>query len=278
MLKDRLTLFVSWGIGLAVFLLFFFVIGRVFLNGWSGLSFDFLTQLPLNAGRGGGVFPILVSTLYILMVCMAVSIPIGVGTAVLLTEFSPNGTSFGNLIRRSLDVLAGVPSIGFGLFGNALFCNYLGLGFSILSGGLTLSCMVLPLLIRTTEESLRLVPREMRMSSAALSFSKFTTIFKVILPLAGPGIVAGLVLGVGRALAETAALIFTSGYVDRFPDSILESGRSLSIHIYDLAINVPGGNESASKTAVVLLTLILLINGMIHWSAKVWMNRRVAQG
>src|SRR5205823_6172239 len=168
----------------------------------------------------------LVSTALILAVCLASSLPVGLGTAVLLAEFTPAGGAFGRLVRRSLDVLAGVPSIVFGLFGNAFFCQVLGLGFSILSGGLTLACMVLPILIRATEEGFRAVPREYRLGAAALGLSRTTTLLHLLLPAAVPGLLVGLVLGLGRAIAETAALIFTSGYVDRMPGSLLDSGRS----------------------------------------------------
>lgn len=209
-------------------------------------------------------------------VCMAVSIPIGVGTAVLLAEFTPIDSSiFGTFVRRSLDILAGVPSIVFGLFGNVFFCKFLGLGFSILSGGLTLACMVLPILIRSTEEGFRAVPNEYRLGAAALGFSRTTTLFKILLPAAVPGLVVGLVLGIGRAIAETAALIFTSGYVDRMPQSILDSGRALSIHIFDLSMNVSGGDQSAYASALVLLLLLLLINGTAASIAENWLHKRI---
>src|SRR5262249_28440377 len=149
---------------------------------------------------------------------------------------TPNEGLFARLVRRSLDVLSGVPSIVFGLFGNALFCKILGLGFSILSGGLTLACMVLPILIRCTEEGFRSVPPEYRLGAAGPRPARTATLWRLLLPAALPGLIVGLVLGLARAIAETAALIFTSGYVDRMPSSLLDSGRSLSIHIYDLSM------------------------------------------
>lgn len=221
---------------------------------------QFLTASPERAGRRGGIGPMLVSTGLILGVCMTVALPIGLGTAILLSEFVAETSVFGRLVRRSLDVLAGVPSIVFGLFGNSLFCRMLGLGFSIAAGGFTLACMVLPLLIRSAEQGFRAVPDSQRQAAAALGFSRWSTVWRVILPQASPGIVVGLILGVGRALAETAALIFTSGYVDRLPRSLGDSGRSLSIHIYDLSMNVPGGNQNASATALVLVVVLVLIN------------------
>jgi phosphate transport system permease protein len=245
---------------------------------WHGIgriSWTFLTTAPRNAGRDGGLGPILVSTGLILGVCLAVSLPLGVGTAALLAEFTPVEGLFGRLVRRSLDVLAGVPSIVFGLFGNALFCQVLHMGFSILSGGLTLACMVLPILIRATEEGFRAVPSEYRLGAAALGVSRTSTLFRLLLPAAVPGLVVGLVLGLARAIAETAALIFTSGYVDRMPTSLLDSGRSLSIHIYDLSMNVSGGDANAYASALVLLVLLLVINWAASWLGDRWLQRRV---
>jgi phosphate transport system permease protein len=217
----------------------------------------------------------LVSTALILVVCLGVSLPIGLGTATLLAEFTPAHGVFGRLVRRSLDVLAGVPSIVFGLFGNVFFSKTLGLGFSILSGGLTLACMVLPILIRSIEEGFRAVPTDYRLGAAALGLSRISTLLHLLLPAAVPGLVVGLVLGVGRALAETAALIFTSGYVDRMPESLLDSGRSLSIHIFDLSMNVSGGDANAYATALVLVTLLLVINGAASWLADRWLHRKI---
>lgn len=254
---------------------FLWILSDIIWHGAGRLSWEFLTAAPENAGRRGGIGPILASTLLILGVCMAVSVPIGVGTAVLLAEFTSGDSFFGRLVRRSLDVLAGVPSIVFGLFGNAFFCNRLGLGFSILSGGLTLACMVLPILIRSTEEGFRAVPNHYRLSAAALGFSRTTTLWQLLLPAAVPGLVVGLVLGIGRAIAETAALIFTSGYVDRMPESLLDSGRALSIHIFDLSMNVSGGDSNAYASALVLLVLLLLINGTAAWMAEHWLHRRI---
>jgi phosphate transport system permease protein len=162
-LVDRVFATAVWGSALLVMAFFAWMLGDIVWHGVGSIDWDFLTSAPANAGRAGGIGPILVSTLLILAVCMGVSLPIGLGTAVFLSEFSDAHSTFGRLVRRSLDVLAGVPSIVFGLFGNAFFCIYLGMGFSILSGGLTLSCMVLPILIRSTEAGFRSVPDEYRL-------------------------------------------------------------------------------------------------------------------
>ena len=264
-----------WSAAALVTATFCWLLGDIIWNGLSHISWTFLTAPPENAGRRGGIGPIFVSTSLILSVCLGVSLPIGIGTAILLAEFTSDYSLFGRLIRRSLDVLAGVPSIVFCLFGNAFFCKTLGLGFSILSGGLTLACMVLPILIRSTEEGFRAVPTSYRLSAAALGLSRTTTLFHLLLPAAVPGLLVGLVLGVGRAIAETAALIFTSGYVDRMPESLLDSGRALSIHIFDLSMNVSGGDAHAYASALVLVVLLLAINGTASWLAEHWLHRRI---
>jgi len=228
----------------------------------------FIGQEPSDSGRAGGIAPIILSTSLIVGVCVVATIPLGLGTAIYLSEFSSDSSRIGRWIRFSLDVLGGVPSIVFGLFGSAFFCVTLGMGLSILSGGLTLACMVLPIYIRIAEASLRQVTDDYRQASASLGLSKFTGIMKIILPSALPGLLAAFTLALARALAETAALIFTSGYVPRYPESIFDSGRSLSVHIYDLAMNVTGGNERAFKTAAVLVVTLLVINAATHFLVK----------
>ena len=262
---DCLPTILVWSVAIGVTGIFCWILGDVVGHGIRQVNWEFLTTAPQNAGREGGIAPILVSTLLILGVCLAVSVPLGVGTAILLAEFTSEDNWFGRLVRRSLDILAGVPSIVFGLFGNAFFAKTLGLGFSLLSGGLTLACMVLPILIRASEEGLRSVPNEYRFAASALGISRTATLRKILLPAALPGLLAGLVLGIGRAIAETAALIFTSGYVDRMPSSLLDSGRSLSIHIFDLSMNVSGGDASAYGSAFVLVVLLVIINFTAIW-------------
>lgn len=259
--------FASWGLAGAAWAsalilggVFAAILGDIVAQGANHVSWEFLTATPRESGRAGGIGPILVSTAGILLICLAVSVPLGVATAMLLAEFAVENPRLGRWVRRSLDVLAGVPSVVFGLFGHALFCRVLGLGVSLLSGGLTLAVMVLPFLIRSAEEGFRSVSNSHRQAAAALGFSKMSTLFSILLPLAAPGVIVGILLGLGRAVAETAALLFTSGYVPRLPTSIWDSGRMLSVHIYDLAMNVPGGNEAAYASALVLVGILLLIN------------------
>lgn len=232
------------------------LLGVVLVRGLPHFSLGFLLDEPLDAGRRGGIAPIFVSTLLIIGVQAIVVAPLSIGVGVFLAEISRTNSGFARAVRISLDIQAGIPSVVFGLFGNALFCQALGLGFSILSGGLTLATMVLPMTIRAVEEGLRAVPAELRMSTAALGFTRTAMVLRVLLPAAMPALATGMLLGIARALSETAALIFTSGYVSRMPSSLLDSGRALSVHILDLSMNVPGGDNAAFSSALVLLLLL----------------------
>lgn len=273
-IADRGVMIGVWSVAAMVSAAFLWVVGDLVGQGAHHVDWQFLTSEPSKAGRAGGIFPIIVSTLSILVVAMSASVPIAIGTALGLAEFIRRGSFFSAMVGRSLDMLAAVPSIVFGLFGNAFFCQMLGLGYSILAGGLTLACMVLPMLTRSLEVALRAVPDDYRLAAAALGMSKTRTAAAVLLPAAVPGLVVGLVLGVGRTLAETAALLFTSGYADRMPRSIFDSGRSLSIHVYDLAMNVPGGEPNAYASALVLVGLLIIINALAVGLSDRWLQRR----
>jgi phosphate transport system permease protein len=264
---------ILWVIALAAIAVFFWVLADIVWRGLEQISWSFLVDEPRNAGRAGGIGTIVVSTVLILLVCLATALPLAVGAALFLVEVVSPVHPVSRFVRVSLDTLAAVPSVVFGLFGNAFFCVALGLGFSILSGGLTLACMILPLLIRTTESSIRAVPQRYRYAAAALGFSKSRTMVRIVLPMASSGILVGTLLGLGRAIAETVVLVFTSGYVDRMPSSLLDSGRSLSIHIFDLSMNVPGGESAAYGTAVVLVCVLFVINGAVLCLAKLWKSR-----
>ena len=259
-----------------VFVLMLWMLGDVLWHGASRLSFSFLLAAPADAGRGGGIGSILVSTVLILAVAVMVALPIGVGAAVWLSEYARRGSRFAKTLRTTFSVLAGVPSIIFGLFGNAFFSLYLGLGFSILSGGLTLACMILPILVNTSDAGLSAVSDDWRRGAAALGMSRCGALGHILLPAAAPAISAGLLLGIGRATAETAALVFTSGYVDRMPGSLFDSGRALAVHIYDLSMNVTGGDASAYASAVVLIALILAVNALALWLSDRWVSRRIS--
>lgn len=236
--------------------------GELLVDGLPALTLDFLLDAPTDAGRAGGIGSVFVSTLWVLAVCLGVALPLGLGCALFLVEQLRPDSRLGRGLDLVLDILGGVPSIVFGLFGNRFFAVELGLGFSILSGGLTLACMVLPLFIRAAEQALRQCPLSYRSAAAALAVSRWGFVRRILLPVAGRGIALGIVLASGRALAETAVLLFTAGYVTRWPESWLDSGRTLAVHIYDLAMNVSGGSTNAAATALVLLALAIGIQGL----------------
>lgn len=273
---DTLVSVFCWTAAVLVTMGFGWLVFDLVVTGTGQLSWTFLFREPQDAGRAGGIGTILVSTGLVLGVCLAVALPLGIGTAAWLAEFTRSASRGARLVRRSLDLLATVPSILFGLFGMVFFCQVLRLGFSILSGGLTLACMVLPIVIQTTYTGLRTAPDEIRLGAAALGLGRVTTIRHLLLPAAIHGVVIGVMLGIGRALAETAALLFTSGYVTRMPGSLLDSGRTLSVHIYDLAMNVPGGEPNAYATAFVLLVLLVGINLVASRLTQRWLGVREA--
>lgn len=236
----------------------------IWQQGQAVISVDFLLQDPARAGKAGGIASLIISTAWILAVCLAVAVPVGLGCALYLSEEVPPGSRREQGLGFVLDVLAATPSIVFGLFGYQLFAITLGFGFSILSGGLALSLMVLPLMIRSAEQALRDVPRGYRDAAAAVGATRLGWITRILVPSAASGIAVGIILSIGRALAETAVLLFTAGYVLRRPDSVLDSGRALSVHIYDMAMHVPGGADRAAATALVLVTGLVIINALVR--------------
>ncbi len=235
---------------------FLWLVVDLLITAWPRLTWSFLAEIPRRSGRSGGISSILVSTALILLVCWSVVLPLGLGAAVALSSSQHRWTQW---VRTSLDVLSGIPSIVLGMFGMLVFGDLMGLGFSIASGGLTLACMILPLVIRVADAALRTVPKGLIANASALGLSRTTTLLHLILPAAMPGLAAAFALGTARALAETAALVFTAGASDRMPSSLADPGRTLSVHIYELAMNVAGGDASAAASAIVLLILLILI-------------------
>ena len=261
---DRLAGMIGGLLLLAVLVPMGLMLWSLLEQGAGVLSMDFLLEDPRQAGRAGGIAALLVSTGWILAVCLLVAVPVGLGCALYLSEQVPAGTRRAPWLGGVLDMLAAVPSIVYGLFGYQFFAISLGLGFSILSGGLALALMVLPLMIRSAEQALRGVPMSYRQASEALSISRWGWVRRILVPQAAPGIAVGIILSIGRALAETAVLLFTAGYVLRQPDSLLDSGRALSVHIYDLAMNVPGGMPRAAATGLVLVAILVILNLLVR--------------
>ncbi|MGJ3257702.1 MAG: phosphate ABC transporter permease PstA [Alcanivorax sp.] len=261
---DRLAAVTGALLLLAVLVPMGLMLWSLMAQGSDVLSVDFLLEDPSQAGRAGGIAALLISTGWILAVCLLVAVPLGLGCALYLSEQVPAGTRRAQWLGGVLDMLAAVPSIVYGLFGYQFFAISLGLGFSILSGGLALALMVLPLMIRSAEQALRAVPLSYRQAGEALSISRWGWVKRILIPQAAPGIAVGIILSIGRALAETAVLLFTAGYVLRRPDSVMDSGRALSVHIYDLAMNVPGGMPRAAATGLVLVAILVILNLLVR--------------
>lgn len=236
----------------------FFIIFYVLKNGIGQISFEFLTGKTREMGREGGILPSIVGTVFITLVATIIATPLGVGSAVYLVEYTQAGP-VRRIISFGADCLAGVPSIIFGLFGFIFFVIRMQLGWSILSGGLTLAVMILPTIIRTSEEAIKSVPHSYREISYSLGGGKLDTILRVVLPTALPGILTGIILGIGRAVGETAAVIFTAGSSLGLPTSVFSSTRTLAVHFYILA-REGISMDKAYGTAAVLIIIILAIN------------------
>jgi len=240
-----------------------FIIVFVLEKGLPVLSLRFLFTNPQDMGRAGGIFPTLVGTALLPLLAVAIATPLGVGTAVFLTEYTRE-SRVTNIIRFGTDCLAGIPSIIFGLFGFIFFVTTLRMGWSIASGGLTLAFMILPTIIRTSEEAVKAVPKSFREVSFSLGATRWQTVRKVILPNALPGIVTGVMLGVGRSIGETAAVIFTAGSSLRMPTSLLDSTRTMAVHFYILA-REGISTENAYGTAAALVIAVLSVNLLAYW-------------
>ncbi|MCP3698985.1 MAG: phosphate ABC transporter permease PstA [Aliivibrio sp.] len=240
----------------------FWIIWYILSNGMQHVSWSFITDNYTRTGEEHGIFPMIVATLYIVLASIAVAAPLGIMTAIYLTEYAKVGSKLVKVIRFCTESLAGIPSIIFGLFGMTFFVGILGLGFSILSGALTLSILILPVIIRTTEEALMAVPQTFREGSYGLGASKIYTIWRLILPSAMPGILTSVILSIGRVIGESAPVFLTAGMVARIPDSLLDSGRTLTVHLYKLTTELFTIDEwnQAYGTATVLIVLVLVIN------------------
>ena len=213
------------------------------------------------------LMPALINTLFMTALSLLIAVPVGIGAAVYLTEYAKRGNKLVILVGMTAETLSGIPSIIYGLFGALFFVRYMGFGLSLLSGALTLSIMILPLIMRTTEEALRSVPDSYREGSFGLGAGKLRTVFRIVLPSAVPGILSGVILGIGRIVGESAALIFTAGTVAEPVSGVFDSARTLSVHMY--AISGEGLYiDQTYATAVVLLVVVILINALSGGIAK----------
>ena len=243
-----------------------FLIGYIFCRGIPGLTWELLSGQTSYIKNTIGILPNILNTLYIILVAMVIVLPLGVGAAIYLTEYAENRRLV-SLIEFAAETLTGIPSIIFGLFGLLFFSTALHWGYSLLAGAMTLVIMILPLIIRTTEEALMGVPDAYREASFGLGAGKLRTVFKVVLPSAIPGILSGVVLATGRIVGETAALIYTAGSVAKVPSSLMGSGRTLAVHMYVLA-SEGLYMKQAYATAVILVVIVVAINALSSRLAK----------
>ncbi len=257
-LEQRIVQALLWIFTSVTVFVLLFIIYFVLKEGLPVLSPGFLTKNPVEMGRSGGIFSTIVGTAALTLLAVLIAAPLGVGTAIYLTEYTRENWVT-RVIRFGASCLAGIPSIIFGLFGFILFVTALGFGWSLLSGGLTLAFMLLPTIIRTSEEAIKAVPACFRDVSFSLGSTRWQAVTRVVLPAALPGIVTGIILSIGRSIGETAAVIFTAGSALHLPTSLFSSSRTMSVHFYILAregISMP----NAYGTAAVLVLAILVIN------------------
>ncbi len=238
------------------------IITYIFWNGLPTLSWEFLSSMPSNGMREGGIWPAIIGTLYLTIGTAVVAVPIGLLAAIYLSEYAPDST-FTRTIRIAIVNLAGIPSVVYGLFGLALFVLFLQLGSSILASCLTLAIMTLPVIISTAEEALRAVPQSFRVVSISMGGTRWQTIRRIVLPQALPGILTGVILGLERAAGETAPILFTgaSFFLPHLPQSIFDETMALPYHLFVISTQVPGMPVRIQYgTALVLLIFVLVMN------------------
>lgn len=244
---------------------FLSIVGYILIKGVGHLSPE-LFAWEYNS-ENVSLMPALINTLLMTFLSLIVAVPLGIGAAIYLTEYARRGNKLVKLVRVTAETLSGIPSIIYGLFGSLFFVIALKMGLSLISGALTLSIMVLPLIMRSTEEALLAVPDSYREGSFGLGAGRLRTTFKVVLPSAIPGILAGVILAIGRIVGETAALIYTAGTVPKMANSLFDSTRTLSVHMYAISQEGLYINQSYA-TAVVLLVIVIGINALSAWVAK----------
>ena len=233
------------------------ILSFIFIKGYKLITFKFLTGAYLASGDGG-IFPMIITTVYTVLLSVGIATPIGILAAVYLREYAKQGTII-KIIRFATESLAGIPSIVYGLFGSIFFVVTLKLGYSILSGSLTVSIIILPVIIRTTEEALKSVPDAYREASLGLGATRFQTLYKVIVPSALPGVLSGVILSIGRVVGESAAILLTAGTVAKMPRGIMSSARTLTVQSY-LVTKEAGDIQQAAAVGIVLIIIILVLN------------------
>lgn len=249
----------TWGAALLTFCALLFLLGHILIKGIPHLS-PSLFEMTYTS-ENVSLMPALINTVIVVALSLLIAVPLGLFTAIYLVEYAKRGSRLVSLVRVGAETLSGIPSIVYGLFGLLFFVTELGWGFSLVSGTFTLAIMILPLIMRTSEESLKAVPDTYREGSFGLGAGRLRTVFRIVLPAAGPGILAGIILAIGRIVGETAALIYTLGTVAQVPPGLFDSGRTLAIHMYALSGEGLHTGE-AYATAVVLLVVVVGINAL----------------
>ncbi|KGL49648.1 phosphate ABC transporter permease PstA [Porphyromonas cangingivalis] len=269
---QKIAFFTLRALGLLVIGILLWILGFIVYNGAGVISWEFLTTAPEEGMTAGGIFPAIVGTLCLIVGSMIFAFPLGVMSAIYTSEYAGNGKIV-KFIRVMTNNLSSIPSIVFGLFGMALFVNTLGFGDSILAGSMTLGLLVLPVIIRTTEEALKAVPQSYRSGSLALGASKLQTISKVVLPAAFPNITTGLILSIGRVSGETAPILFTVAayFLPKLPSGIFDQVMALPYHLYVIATSgtdIEASRPIAYGTALVLILIVLGMNLLATWMRR----------
>ncbi len=261
-------LWLSGGITMLALLV---IIGYIMAQGLPVISWEFLTQNPTSHDRAGGIYATIVATVLITIIAVGVATPVSVAAAVYMAEYAGD-TWLTNVVRFGADSLAGIPSIVFGLFGYLVFVYTFGWNYSLIAGGMTLALMALPIILRVSEEAIKVVPDSYKHGSLALGASKWQTIWKVVLPTALPGILTGVILGMGRAVGETAAVMLTAGSWAKVPNSLFDPVRTMTVHMYTLATeNLSMRN--AFGTAAVLVVMVLAITLMSNYITRRYLKK-----
>ncbi len=271
-LTQGIAKFVIWTAALSTIAVMILILFQILKEGLPVLNASFLLDSPRNMGREGGIFSTIIGTAALTVVAIIVGAPLGVGTAIFLREYTRESKT-SRVIRFGTDCLAGVPSIIFGLFGFVFFVIRLNMGWSILSGGLTLAAMILPTVISTAEEAIKTVPYSYREVSYSLGGTKWHTVTRVVLPNALPGIFTGILLSVGRSIGETAAIILTAGSSLVMPTSLFSPIRTMSVHFYILA-REGISMKMAYGTGAALILLVLIVNMLSQWLINRYIKRR----
>jgi phosphate transport system permease protein len=273
--SQRVAIWAITAVAILVILPIVVVILFVIINGLSAMSWEFLSQPPRNGMREGGVFPAILGTILLTLGTAVAAIPLGIGAAIYLAEYAPDNR-FTRMIRLAIVNLAGIPSIVYGLFGLGAFVLFLNFGTSILAGSLTLGLMTLPVVISTAEEAILAVPQEFRTVSLSLGATRWQTIRHQVLPHALPGIITGVILGLGRAAGETAPILFTVAafYLPELPQSIFDQTMALPYHLYVIATQVPGMPLNIQYGTALILLLIVLSLTMVATVIRTVMRRR----